>query len=156
MQARGYVVETYQFFFLADERKAGSRLLEKLSGVVDIPSDRECLTLYTSFHHSWRASILWSYGPEAQCIVVGSTGGDSALDRGFNPLNWEELVRDLRAARYWTPNLGIYSLEGCVRQGFLPRLRTVDWSQAVTPPRASVRMQLLRGSLALVLWVNTH
>jgi hypothetical protein len=156
IRARGYSVETYQFFFLADERKARSTLLEKLSGIVDIPADRECLMLYTSFHHSWGSSVIWSYGPQTKCIVVGSTGGDSALDAGFAPLNWNELIRDLRAARYWTPNIGIYSLEGCVRQGLLPRLRAVDWTQPVTRPRPSARMMVLRGTIGAFLWLNEY
>jgi hypothetical protein len=58
--------------------------------------------LYTSFHHSWGASVIWVYGSDAATIVIGSTGGDSKLDSGFAPLNWNEFIRDIRAARYWT------------------------------------------------------
>jgi hypothetical protein len=47
MQADGYAVETYQFPFIADERKVHSTLLERLAGVVDVRGDREALMVNT-------------------------------------------------------------------------------------------------------------
>lgn len=157
MQSRGYRVETYQFFFMADERRARSTLLERMLGVVDIRTGRECLMLYTSFHHSWGASVIFAYGGNSPVIAIGSTGGDSKLDAGFAPLNWNEFIRDLAAARYWTNDIGVYSLEGCVRQGFLSRLKTVDWNQAYLPPPRSLipsRVDLIRTGIAVLLWAD--
>src|SRR5215467_5058925 len=119
IHAHGYPVEVYQMFFMADEREACSTLLERLLGVVDVSGDRQCLMLYTSFHHSWRDSVIWAYGAEAGAIVIGSTGGDSKLDEGFAPLNWDEFLRDLRAARSWTNEIGVYRPEGSSRNASL-------------------------------------
>ena len=52
----------------------------------------------------------------------------------FSPLSWEELTRDLRLARRWTEQLYVHSLEGCVWNGYLTRLRSFDWTPASTPP----------------------
>jgi len=81
----GYRVESYQFPFIVDERLAGSRLLQRLLGIVDVPSDREVLMVYTSFMRSAGPGLLWSYGRDAQAfgggIAVGSTGGGVEIDQ---------------------------------------------------------------------------
>lgn len=158
MHTRGYPVEIYQLFFMADERRARSTLLERLLGTVDVSGDRQCLMLYTSFHHSWGASVISAYGADATTIVVGSTGGDSKLDSGFAPLNWSEFIRDIRAAQQWTNDIGVYSLEGCVRQGMLARLKTVNWSEA-SPPSQSPEIHkvwAIRAGIAAVLWADNY
>ena len=38
MQSHGYLVETYQFFFIVDERDAHTTLLERLLGLVGVPA----------------------------------------------------------------------------------------------------------------------
>ena len=74
---------------------------------------------YTSFMPTLGPGLLWSYGPEARALAVGTTGGgpDIPGHPQFSPLSWEELARDLRLARYWSDDLFIHSLEGCVWQG---------------------------------------
>jgi membrane protease YdiL (CAAX protease family) len=156
MRRGGYAVEVYQLFFMADERRAHSTLLERLFQVVDVSGERNCLMLYTSFHHSWGASVIRTYGGDAGTIVIGSTGGDSALDAGFAPLNWDEFLRDLQAARRWTNEIGVYSLEGCVRQGMLARLRSVDWSRDTPPGPAAWQPQAIRAGIAIVLWADRY
>ena len=64
-------------------------------------------------------------------------GSDS--DPHFTPLNWEEFSRDLRVANHFSHTIGVYNLQGCVRQGFLSRLKTVNWNESVTLPAESVR-----------------
>src|ERR671933_548582 len=49
IRADGYPVENYQFPLIADERWAGSTLLQRLMGLVDLRTDREVWMLYTSF-----------------------------------------------------------------------------------------------------------
>src|SRR4029453_10848895 len=61
--------------FIADERRAGSTLLRWLMGLVDLRTDREVWTQYTSFVESLGPGILWSYGSESDAIAVGTTGG---------------------------------------------------------------------------------
>jgi hypothetical protein len=150
----GYRVDTYQMPFIVDERQAGSTLLQRLLGVVELPTDREVLMLYSSFLRPHGAGALCSYGAQARSIAVGSTGGGVELP-GLSevpPLSWDELARDLRLARRRSADLHIFSLEGCVRQGFLPRLRTFDWEALVEePPGLARRVKLVRRAASGVL-----
>jgi hypothetical protein len=159
MQARGYYVQTYQLEFIADERRAHTTLLERLFGIVDVRGNQEVLMLYDSFNHQIGAGVLWQYGPDAQTVAVGSTAtsGDPAMDAKFPPLNWDEFSRDLIVARHFSKLVGVYSLEGCVRQGFIPRLKTMDWNQQVVIPGDSVRKAGgFRKFLFALLWVGSH
>jgi hypothetical protein len=128
MRSRGYRVQSYQLAFIADERRGRSSLLQRLFGIVDIRGDEEALMLYTSLSEPFGAGLIWAYGAEAQIVAVGSTAlsGDAALDAKYPPLSWEKFSRDLRVARHFSKSVGIYSLEGCVRQGFMSRLKTMD------------------------------
>lgn len=109
IQAHGYLVETYQFPFIADERRAHSTLVERLAGIVDVRSDREVLMPYISFNPALGSGLIWVYGPDAQAIAVGSTRGSDS-DPPFVPLNWEEFSRDLIVAHRFSPLIGVYSL----------------------------------------------
>ena len=73
IHADGYRVENYQFPLIADERRAGSTLLQRLLGLVEVPTDREVWMLYSSFMRTLGPGLLWSYGPEAQAVAAGST-----------------------------------------------------------------------------------
>ncbi|NPC82125.1 hypothetical protein HPC49_28395, partial [Pyxidicoccus fallax] len=141
IRADGHRVDTYQFPFIVDERQSRSTLLQRVAGVLDLPADREVLMLYTSFVRPHGAAVLWSYGPGAASIAVGITGGGVELPGAklAVPLDWTELSRDLRLAVRWTHDLHVFSLEGCVRQGFLSRLRTFDWDAPVDPPAIPAR-----------------
>jgi hypothetical protein len=153
IQARGYPVQTYQLLFMADERRVHTTLLERLFGLVDVRSDDEVLMLYSSFKHESGGALIWKYGPDAQTIVVGVTAGDPQPDPKFRPLNWEELSRDLVIASHFTREVGVYSLEGCVRQGFLGRLVKFDWSQTVSISADSMaRVARFRLIVQAVLW----
>jgi hypothetical protein len=159
MQTRGYFVQTYQLEFIADERKAKTTLLERLFGIVDVRGDEEVLMLYTSFNHEVGAAIIWQYGPDAQAIAVGSTAGsgDAGVDRKFPPLSWEEFSRDLIVARHFSRRVGVYSLEGCVRQGFISKLKRMDWGQAAVIPAKSIgKAAGFRRFVFLLLWVGSH
>jgi hypothetical protein len=74
IHADGWQVENYQFPLIADERRVGSTLLQRLMGLVDVRTDREVWMQYTSFVGSLGPGILWSYGPESDAIAVGTTG----------------------------------------------------------------------------------
>ena len=72
-------------------------------------------------------------------------------------LDWSRFSRDLIVASHFSHVIGVYDLEGCVRQGFLPRLKTMNWSQSVTIPAVAIRsanhhLRMLR----LVLWISSH
>ncbi len=159
MQSRGYKVQTHQLMFLVNERNAHTTLLERIFGLVDVHSDREVLMLYTNFARQLGAGLIWQYGPVAQTIAVGSTAtsGDAATDAKNPPLTWEEFSRDLIVAHHFSPVIGVYSLEGCVRQEFIPKLKTLDWTQAVVIPAESLGQtaQMTKGIHAL-LWLGSH
>jgi hypothetical protein len=159
MQARGYRVQTHQLSFIADERKANSTLLQRIFGLVDVRGDEEVLMLYTSLSEPFGAALIWAYGAEAQVVAVGSTNlsGDQALDAKYPPLTWEKFSRDLRVARHFSPVVGIYSLEGCVRQGFMPKLKTMDWSEPVVISAASVEQATqFRAAVRAALWIASR
>lgn len=48
-------------------------------------------------------------------------------------------------------------LEGCVHQGFLPRLASMNWNQPVTIPAEAVRrVNLLRARIHILLWAGLN
>jgi hypothetical protein len=156
IQAHGYRVQTYQFPFMADERAVRTTLLERLAGVLDLKSDQEVLMTYTSFNHKLDSALISAYGADAQAIAVGSTVGSDA-DPQFVPLNWEEFSRDLKVANHFSHTIGVYNLKGCVRQGFLSRLKTVNWNEQVTIPAESVRQATrFRVRVQRILWIGSH
>jgi hypothetical protein len=157
MRADGYRVETYQFPAIIDERRAGSTLLQRVFGVVDIQADREVVMLYSSFFGAMGPGVLWSYARDAQAIGVGSTGGGAEFEGDIPPLDWEEFARDLRLAKRWRDEIFVFSLEGCVRQGFLGKLGDLDWDGEVTPPLKSTgQVNGFRRGLQAALWVSAH
>lgn len=157
IHADGYEVETYQFPMIVDERKTHSSLLQRLTGLVDLPeADREVLMLYSSFLRPWGQGVLWSYAPYARSIGVGSTGGGVELEGALStrPLSWVELQTDLLLAHRHTENLFIFSLEGCIAQNFLPLLRNMDWQAEVKLPILyAQRTENYRKVFRRVLWL---
>lgn len=160
MRADGYRVDGYLIPPILDERKVGATILKRLAGLVDIPVDREVLMLYTSFLRPRGPGILWSYAPEAQSVGLGNTGG--GIDIGpfpdIPPLGWLELARDLRLARRWTDDIHIFCLEGCVRNGFLARLKDFDWDESFAgpPPDSARQVSQFRGALQALLWISAN
>jgi hypothetical protein len=159
IHADGHRIDIYQFPFIVDERKAESTLLQRATGIIDLPADREVLMLYSSFARPHGAGFLWSYASEAQSIGIGltGTGVETAVLANSTPLSWNELERDLRLAWYWSNDLFIYSLEGCVKQGFLPRLKSFVWDQPfLAPTEPALWVENWRGFMQTVLWISTH
>jgi hypothetical protein len=158
IHADGWSVENYQMPLMADERRVGSTLLQRLFGLVDLPTDREVWMQYNSFMRRLGPGLLWSYGPQATAIAVGTTGGgpDVPGHPQMPRLSWDEFARDLRLARHWSEYVYVHSLEGCVWQGYLGRLRSFDWDDVTTPPEPAWVADLLRRALRGALWAGTH
>jgi hypothetical protein len=158
IRADGWPVENYQFPFIADERRAGADLFQRVAGLVDVTTDREVWMLYSSFMRSLGPALIWSYGPQAQAIAVGSTGGgpDIPGQPQVPSLSWDGLQADLRLAHRFCDELHIHSLEGCVEHGFLERLGSIDWDTPVEPPAAAWAAGPLRGLLTAALWAAAH
>ena len=112
--------------------------------------------LYTRFNHKLDSALIDVYGPNAQGVAVGITSGSGSETR-FAPLNWEEFSRDLMVANHFSHLIGVYNLEGCVRQGFLPRLKTVNWNEAVTIPAETIhKATQLRARVQTALWIGSY
>lgn len=72
-------------------------------------------------------------------------------------MTWDELSRDLRLAWYWNDDIHVFSLEGCVRQQFMPRLKAFVWDKPVLLPDVPTdRVNAWRGLLQVVLWISAH
>ena len=157
IRADGWQVENYQFPMIADERQAGSTVLQRLA-LVDLATDREVWMLYSSFMRALGPGLIWAYGPDAAAIAVGTTGGGPDIpDSPQMPtLTWEQLAGDLRLARHFCDQILIHSLEGCVWQGFLPRLRSFEWADIDRPPDRARAAAALRRSLRAALWASAH
>jgi len=154
----GYLVESYQIPILLDERKARSTFVRRMVGLVDLQVDREVWMLYTSIFRPHGVGILGSYAPETQAIGVGVTGGGVDIQNLDSfPLNWGEFSRDLRLAWYWCDNIYIFSLEGCVEQGFLSKLLSFQWDQPILlPERETKRTNRWRELIRVGLWLSVH
>ena len=158
IRAAGWRVDSYQFPIIADERKSRSTILQRIAGVIDLPVDREVWMLYSSFLGESGPGLLGSYGPEAESIGLGSTGGGVNVGLGDpRHLTWDEFSRDLRLAWYWNEDIHIFSLEGCSRQKFFPRLKAFVWDKPILlPDLPTDRITAWRGLLQVVLWVSAH
>jgi hypothetical protein len=149
MQSQGYEVQTYQLPLIVAEREAHVTLLERLLGIVDVRGNEEVVMIYTSFNKALGSSIIWTLGPDAQAIAIGTTvGGDRAL-------NWNEFSQALIVAAHFSNTIGVFNLEGAVQRDYLVRLEKMDWNQSVTISAPSLaKAHRLRMGVVLVLWLG--
>jgi len=131
VQARGLRVEAYQFPLLLEDRAADSRFFQRFTSALDVPVQREVVMAYTSLLGPLGPGLLERWSQTAPAIAVGSTGG------GVDPLpklGFDEFTRDLRLAARACRDVSVFSLEGCVQQGWLERLVDFDWDAPVRLP----------------------
>ncbi|HEX2078438.1 MAG TPA: hypothetical protein VHG08_12040 [Longimicrobium sp.] len=130
-----YPVDAYVFPFIHTEREAGTEVLQRITGMIDLHVDREIAMLYTSFARPHGHGFLDFYARYFPAVAVGVTGG--GVEEGLDPpppLSWDEFARDLRLARRHTRDIHVFSLEGCVENGYLERLENFDWTVAMPEP----------------------
>jgi hypothetical protein len=157
IQAQGYPVETYTLPYGPIERDLHTTLLDRLLGTVDVQANENDLMIYTSYARPVGSAIILDLGPDAQGILVGVTDGPPPAGSGFGPLDWNEFSSDLLVASHFAHHIGVYNLEGCVEQGFLPRLETINWGAAVVIPAASVsRADRHVMAFGMALWIAAH
>ncbi|MFZ5439318.1 MAG: hypothetical protein ACOZQL_04875 [Myxococcota bacterium] len=148
LAAEGWKLETYQFPLLLDDRQSGSEFFQRLVGALDVPVEREVVMAYASLLGPLGPGLVGEWARGARAVAVGSTGG------GIDPLpklSFDELARDLRLAARSCDDVSIFSLEGCVEHGYLPRLVDFDWDAPVELPlsqRAGARA--LRATASVV------
>lgn len=155
IHADGYEVESYQLPLIIEERKAKATVIQRTLGLVDIDVDREVLVLYSSFFRPDGAKLLLSYAPDADSVGVGSTGGGVDIEGviDVDPLSWEEFARDLRLCVTQGKTIHIFSLEGCVEQGFLSKLNTFEWDEPVEVTPNTFAIRAGRTGIASALWI---
>lgn len=154
VKARSLLLEAYEFPFVMDERRAGTSGLRRLAGTPTARADIETLMLYTTFAPALGPTLLEEYAMAAQSVAVGVTGAPAHHRR----LSWSELARDLCLAARHCSSISVHSLEGCIEQGFLDRIQSLDWTEdvrttgaarlAVRAGRACLRAVLGAGSVA--------
>src|SRR5580658_4566982 len=157
IQSQGYLVETYTMPYGPVERNLHTTLLDRLLGTVDVRGNENYVMIYTSYARPVGSAIIWDLGPYTQGIIVGVTDGLPPAGSGFGPLDWDEFSSDLIVASHFAHHIGVYNLEGCVRQGVLPRLETMDWGASVVIPAASVsRAKRHVMVLSIALWIGSN
>jgi hypothetical protein len=156
----GYEVHTYQMPVIADDRRAGTTLIQRALDIIDLPSDLDVLMCSSSvpidlFGYDLGGALIASYGSNADAIGVGSIGeGDPATDR-HAPLPWAALRRDLLLAAQHTDTIYIYSLEDCVERDLLSRIAELDWESPAHPARVGrVLIALIRTVLLALLFAG--
>ena len=151
----GLRVETYQYPWILDERRTRSSLLQRSLGLVDVGADVEVPMLYESLAPApWGAAMIDAYGPECQAIGVGvSGGGEPELMAHFegNELDLDGMLDSLRRAGRYTDRLYLFSLEGCVEQGYLEALLGADLSLAPAPMLQAKLVRAARVGLRALL-----
>lgn len=133
LATEGWALESYQFPLLLEDRESGSEFFQRLIGALDVPVQREVVMAYASLLGPLGPGLVEEWTRGAKAIAVGSTGG------GIDPLpklSFDELARDLRLAARACRDVSIFSLEGCVEHGYLPRLVSFDWDAPVELPLA--------------------
>ncbi len=155
----GYEVHSYQLPLLADDRRAGTTLLQRALDVVELPADVEVLICYNSFaaggmRGNLERALIASYGPSADSLAVGSTGRADGLapdvrGRSLPPLSWESLEQSLLLAASYTDTIYIHSLEGAVERDMFAQITALDWNQQ--PTLGSERRALIATMRSLVL-----
>ena len=158
IQSDGFAVESYQLPYILDARRTQSSLLQRLTGVIDLPVDHEVLMLYSSFERPFGPALLAVYGQSAQAVGIGSTGGGVDLEgvADTRPMSWAEFEQDLLHARQLGKDIFIFSLEGCVRQGFLEKLKTFDWQKKSGAANYRTSVNLVRQALDGFLWLTAR
>jgi len=157
IQSQGYLVETYTMPYSPVERNLHTTLLDRLLGTVDVRGNEDDVMIYTSYARPVGSAIILDLGPYAQGIVLGVTDGPPPAGSGFGPLDWDEFSSDLIVASHFAHHIGVYNLEGCVRQRFLARLETMDWGGSVVIPAASIsRAKRHVMALSIALWIGSN
>jgi hypothetical protein len=157
LQSQGYPVETYTLPYGPIERNLHTNLVDRLLSTVDVQGNENDLMIYTSYARPVGSAIILELGPYTQGILVGVTDGPPPAGSGYGPLDWDEFSSDLLVASHFAHHIGVYNLEGCVRQGFLPRLETMDWGRSVVIPAASIsRAKRHVAAFSIALWIGSH
>ena len=159
MQRDGFSVDSYELFFMEEDRKAGSCIFGRMLGIADVPTNRRVLMLYSNLFRPYGVAVMCTYACDADSVAVGITGGGVEMEgmSHHKPLSWEELSRDLLLANRACDDIHIFCLEGCVEQDFMERLVNFDWNQSIQQPRMMTFILMVARMVSRpLLWLTAH
>jgi hypothetical protein len=150
----GYQAHTFQMPFVADDRRAGTTLVQRALDIMDLPADVDVLMCSSCvpserLDNDLGGALIASYGPLADAIGVGSASEDAGEE--IVRLPWPALRRDLLLAARYTDTIYLFSLEDCAGRGLLDKIATLDWDAPARP--AAGKRALVRGLRWLLLAV---
>jgi hypothetical protein len=169
MHLDGYEVHTFQMPVIADDRRAGTTLIQRALDIVDLPADLDVLMCSSivpieQLGNDLGGALIASYGAHADAIGVGSI--DDSSPSGLDAMVWEDadlpgrqaeqrptlpwpaLRRDLLLAARYTDTVYIHSLEDGVARDLLPKIAALDWdAPARARPGRHTLIVLLRALL---------
>jgi hypothetical protein len=169
MHLDGYEVHTFQLPVIADDRRAGTTLVQRALDIIDLPADLDVLMCSSivpiePLGDDLGGALIASYGSHADAIGIGSI--DEADPPNFDSwglediawrgqagdqpvkLPWPALRRDLLLAAHYTDTIYIHSLEDCVARELLPKIAALNWdAPAQAKPSRRGLIVLLRGLL---------
>jgi hypothetical protein len=141
MHLDGYEVHTFQMPVVADDRRAGTTLIQRALDIIDLPADLNVLMCSSivpiePLGDDLGGALIASYGAHADAIGIGSI--DEAEPPNFDSLGlesgekrsrlpWPALRRDLLLAAQYTDTIYLHSLEDCVARELLPKIAALDW-----------------------------
>ncbi|MGC3945512.1 MAG: hypothetical protein QM762_13515 [Chryseolinea sp.] len=160
IQGDHYEVESYILPFMLDERAAATTSFQKATGMLDLPATTEIPMAYSSFFGPNGAAFIPVYGKGLKALAIGSTGGGVKIEgmKATPPtLSWEDLERDLLLASKVVSEVHIFSLEGCVEKGYLPRLKEINYNQPAPDISSNIaELEQTRTKVQRILNVLDH
>jgi hypothetical protein len=148
----GYQVHTFQMPFVADDRRAGTTVIQRALDIMDLPADMDVLMCSSCvpserLDNDLGGALIASYGPSADSIGVGSASEDDGEEAVYLP--WLALRRDLLLAARYTDTIYLFSLEDCAERRMLDKIATLDWDAPARP--SAGKRALVRGLRWLLL-----
>ena len=156
IKADGYPIESYYASPIKDETKNGTTSLQRLTKFLDVETEKEIPMVYTSFMGNADGFLkVYALDLGLQYVALGSTGG------GFDPtmptLSWDELAHDLRIAALVAEEVHIFSLEGTVQKGFLPKLVDFNYDNpAAIRPEQVEAVKSIQSKVVLFSTILSH
>ena len=146
----GYKVESYYVPLIKEETKDGRSSIQQVSGFLDLTTDKDIPMLYTSFMGNAYGMIeRMAVEEKLKFVALGSTGG--GIDPTLKSMTWDDLAYDLRHVAGTAQEIHIFSLEGAVEKGFLPKLIDFDYSVPIKKaPEQLKEVDSLKSTVAMI------
>ena len=154
MHHDGYEVHAYQLPFVADDRRAGTTLIQRALEIVDMPADVDVLMCPSSvplepLGSDLGGALIASYGPVADAIGLSVS---EQTNESIAPLPWHAIRRDLLLAARFTDTIYVDTLEACIEHGLLERITALDWDDHARADKGRrVAVEVLRTIVLAVL-----